>query len=109
MVLHWTLLILILNNNVLSQLSLVSISLSAAEEEKEMLKTDLQNLSLSKEMMIKSAWNKRWKTNNMSKIKDKINLNFRDEAADVKNGAEVELAKNRKMMQVSYGGNLFSD
>ena len=59
MVLHWTLLILILNNHVLSQLSLVSISLSAAEEEKEMLKTDLQNLSLSKEMMIKRAWDKR--------------------------------------------------
>ena len=70
MVLHWTKLILILNNNVLSQLSLVSISLSAAEEEKEMLKTDLQTLSLSKEMMIKSAWNKRWKTYNMTmKIK----------------------------------------
>ena len=70
MVLHWTKLILILNNNVLSQLSLVSISLSAAEEEKEMLKTDLRYLSLSKEMMIKSAWNKRWKTYNMTmKIK----------------------------------------
>ena len=70
MVLHWTKLILILNNNVLSQLSLVSIYLTAAEGEKEMLKTNLQNLSLSKEMMIKSAWNKRWKTNNITiKIK----------------------------------------
>ena len=70
MVLHWATLILILNNKVLSQLSLVSISLSAAEEEKEMMKTDLQNLSLSKKMMIKSAWNKRWKTNNLTmKIK----------------------------------------
>ena len=59
MVLHWAKLILILNNLVLSQLSLVSISLSAADEEKEMLKTDLQNLSLSKEMMIKSALDKR--------------------------------------------------
>ena len=33
---------------------------------------------------------------------DKITLKFRDEAVDVKNGAEVELAKNRiEMMQVS--------
>ena len=41
---------------------------------------------------------------------DKVNLNFRDEAVDVKNGAEVELAKNRiEMMQVGYGDNLFSD
>ena len=50
-----------MKNNLLFQIDLVSISLSAAEEEKEMLKTDLQNLSLSKEMMIKSAWDKRWK------------------------------------------------
>ena len=39
-----------------------------------------------------------------------INLNFRDEAVDVKNAAELELAKNRiEMMQVSYGDNLFID
>jgi hypothetical protein len=48
-----------MTNNLLFQIDLVSISLSAAEEEKKMLKNDLQNLSLSKEMMIKSAWNKR--------------------------------------------------
>eukprot|EP00092_Neocalanus_flemingeri_P002948 GFUD01003153.1.p1 GENE.GFUD01003153.1~~GFUD01003153.1.p1 ORF type:complete len:587 (+),score=243.74 GFUD01003153.1:263-2023(+) len=66
------------------KLSLVSTCLSAAEEETEICKTDLQNLTLSKEMMIKSAW----KT--------------RDEAVEVKNTAEVELAKNRiEKMQVS--------
>ena len=41
---------------------------------------------------------------------DKIRLNSRDETVDVKNGAEVELAKNRiEMMQVSYGEYMFSD
>eukprot|EP00092_Neocalanus_flemingeri_P067246 GFUD01082040.1.p1 GENE.GFUD01082040.1~~GFUD01082040.1.p1 ORF type:complete len:219 (-),score=98.54 GFUD01082040.1:86-679(-) len=66
------------------KLSLVSTCLSAAEEETEICKTDLQYLTLSKEMMIKSAW----KT--------------RDEAVEVKNTAEVELAKNRiEKMQVS--------
>jgi len=66
------------------KLHLVSACLSAAEEEKGIFRKDLQNLSLSKEMMIKSAWN------------------TRDDAVDAKNDAEVELAKNRiEMMQVS--------
>ena len=41
------------------KLSLVTTCLSAADEEKEILKKDLQNLSMSKEMMIKSAWETR--------------------------------------------------
>ena len=41
------------------QLSLASTCLSAAEEEKEILKKDFQNLSISKEMMIKSDWETR--------------------------------------------------
>ena len=61
----------------------MSTCLSAAEEEKEMLKTDWQNLSLSKEMMIRRAWDSR------------------DAAVDAKNSAEVELSKTRiEMMQV---------
>ena len=61
----------------------MSTCLSAAEEEKEMLKTDWQNLSLSKEMMIRRAWDSR------------------DAAVDTKNLAEVELSKTRiEMMKV---------
>ena len=93
------------------QLCLVSTCLSAAEEEKEIFKNDLQNLRLSKEMMIKSAWNTRygthytvsfdhWSTNTKEDPNTEIN-NFRDEAVDAKNSAEVDLAKNRiEMMQV---------
>ena len=43
----------------LFQLSLVSTCLSAAEEEKNVFKNDLQNLGFSRERMIKSAWNTR--------------------------------------------------
>jgi len=66
------------------KLSLASTCLAAAEEEKEILTQDLQNLTLTKEMMIKKAWE------------------TRDAAVESKNAAEVDLARNRiEMMQVS--------
>merc|ERR1712142_188074 len=67
-----------------SKLSLVSTCLAAAKEDAELLQTDLQNLGLSKEKIIKTAWDKR------------------DAAVDAKNKAEIELAGNRvEMMQVN--------
>ena len=40
-------------------MSLASTCLAAAEEEKQILTQDLQNLTLTKEMMIKKAWETR--------------------------------------------------
>jgi len=66
------------------KLSLVDKSLLAAEEQKEIYKADLERLGVSKEVMIKSAWD------------------TRDEAVEAKNAAEVDLAKNRiEKMQVN--------
>ena len=57
--------------------------LAAAEEEREMLKKDVEESSLSKESLIKSAWSSR------------------DAAVERKNVAEVELARTRiESMQV---------
>ena len=61
------------------QLSLVTTCLSAAEKEKEIFKTDLQNLGLSKERMIKSAWNTRSDSqSDVIFLTDKEILFFRD-------------------------------
>ena len=57
--------------------------LAAAEEEREILKKDVEESSLSKESLIKSAWSSR------------------DAAVERKNVAEVELARTRiESMQV---------
>ena len=57
--------------------------LKAAEEEREMLKKDVEESSLSKESLIKSAWSSR------------------DAAVERKNVAEVDLARTRiESMQV---------
>ena len=57
--------------------------LKAAEEEREMLKKDVEESSLSKESLIKSAWSSR------------------DAAVERKNVAEVYLARTRiESMQV---------
>jgi len=67
-----------------SKLMMMEARLAAAEEEREMLKKDVEESSLSKESLIKSAWSSR------------------DAAVERKNVAEVELARTRiESMQVN--------
>ena len=68
-----------------------------------MLRKDLQDLSLSKEMMIKSAWDKRWVEElGLCLFNKMISDLCRDAAVDARSVAEIELARNRvEMMQVS--------
>ena len=70
----------------LLQLLLLEARLNAAEEERLILKKDVEESSLSKETLIKSAWSNR------------------DSAVARKNVAEVELARGRiEGMQVGLG------
>ena len=71
------------------QLLLLEARLNAAEEERLILKKDVEESSLSKETLIKSAWSSR------------------DAAVKRKNVAEVELARGRiEGMQVGLGSRL---
>ena len=70
----------------LLQLLLLEARLKAAEEERQILKKDVEESSLSKDTLIKSAWSSR------------------DAAVERKNVAEVELARGRiESMQVGPG------
>jgi len=67
-----------------SKLALVSARLSAAEEERNILKSDMEEVNMSRDIRIKNAWT------------------TRDSAVTRKNEAEVDLAKCRiEMMQVN--------
>ena len=66
------------------QLSMVEVKLSAAEEERDTYKQDLSDTQLSKDQVVKKAWE------------------TRDAAVKRKNASEVELAKERiSVMQVN--------
>jgi len=63
--------------NLRSKLTLLQTRLAAAEDERQVFKADLENITASKDEMIKRAWE------------------TRDNAVKRKNSAEVELARSR--------------
>ena len=68
----------------LFQLSVAEVQLSALEEERDILKSDIENCSAAKDELIKKAWD------------------VRDAAVKRKNNTEIELARTRiDLMQVN--------
>ena len=68
----------------LLQLSVTEVQLKAAEEERDTLRSDIENCDASKDVLIKKAWD------------------TRDAAVKRKNNTEIELAKTRiDVMQIN--------
>ena len=66
------------------QLSVTEVQLKAAEEERDTLRSDIDNCDASKDVLIKKAWD------------------TRDAAVQRKNNTEIELAKTRiDVMQIN--------
>ena len=73
-----------LSNNINLQLTVTEVQLKAAEEERDTLKSDVENSEASKDVLIKKAWE------------------TRDAAVKRKNNTEIELAKTRiDVMQIN--------
>jgi len=70
--------------DLLSKLTVTEVQLKAAEEERDTLKSDVENSEASKDVLIKKAWE------------------TRDAAVERKNNTEIELAKTRiDVMQIN--------
>merc|ERR1712113_1024008 len=68
----------------MSKLSVTEVQLKAAEEERDTLRSDIDNCDASKDVLIKKAWD------------------TRDAAVKRKNNTEIELAKTRiDVMQIN--------
>merc|ERR1711997_783629 len=68
----------------MSKLSVTEVQLKAAEEERDTLRSDIENCDASKDVLIKKAWD------------------TRDAAVKRKNNTEIELAKTRiDVMQIN--------
>ena len=76
--------LLVLMRNIVFQLSVTEVQLKAAEEERDTLRSDIENCDASKDVLIKKAWD------------------TRDAAVKRKNNTEIELAKTRiDVMQIN--------